>query len=568
MSRKLFSLLFIVTIICLMFLIKGVQVYSVEDKERTKNKPDNKIVIAHTEIFGKLERPQVVFNHGLHSNTFKKEGCDTCHLVTEEKNLIFEYLPQRVAKVITTQSRDKKSVMNSYHEKCINCHKKRINEGEKAGPVICGDCHVKELESVRIKYPIFEFDFYYHEKHVKNLKKDCSLCHHIYDKEDEELVCEEGTEQSCYYCHEDNPSPIPLPQGEGARGRVKRGPSLAVETRITDKKGLSVRKVAHSRCLNCHIDYNKKGLKAGPFVCSKCHTGKFRTVAELAKITRPDRDQPEKPFINIEDGRMKGILFDHRFHERNAKTCRACHHETLNACKKCHALIGSPEGKGINIAGAYHDVFSEIGCAGCHKIRKSEKNCAGCHYHLLEMDLQAKGSKKTICALCHSGKREYLIPSQSISVSELYAKKVPEKVTIKILEKEYEPTIFPHLKIIKKLVGISNESKMATYFHRDIQTICEGCHHHRRIDAEVKKNTPPFCRNCHTISFDPQNLNRPRLLAVYHRQCMGCHERMNLKPRGCIDCHKRKVDNPTGILSKSTNIRRIECIYLTKFLIQ
>jgi len=538
MSKKLLSLFFIVTIICFTFLIKGVQVYSVENKVVAQKKTENKIIIAHTEIFGKLERPQVVFNHGLHSDAFKKEGCKTCHPVIEENKLNFEYLPQGVAKVIATRSRDKKSEMNSYHEKCINCHKKRINEGKKAGPVICGDCHVKDLESVRIKYPIFEFDFYYHEKHVKNLKKDCSLCHHIYDKEDEELVCEEGTEQSCYYCHDN--------QGE-------RGPSLAVETRITDKKGLTVRKVTHSRCLNCHIDYNKKGLKAGPFVCSKCHTGKFRTVAELAKVTRPDRDQPEKPFINIKNGRMKGILFNHKFHETNAKTCRSCHHETLNACKNCHALTSGPEGKGINIAGAYHDVFSEIGCAGCHKIRKSEKKCAGCHHHLLEMDLQSKGPKKTICSLCHSGKREYLIPRQSISVSELYAKKVPEKVTIKILEKEYEPTIFPHLKIIKKLVEISNESKMATYFHGNIQTICEGCHHHRRIDAEVKKDTPPFCRNCHTIFFDPQNLNRPRLLAVYHRQCMGCHEKMDIKAKGCADCHKEKAVRPTGILSKTTD---------------
>jgi len=538
MSRKLFSLFFIVTIICLMFLIKGVQVYSVENKVVAQKKTENKIIIAHTEIFGKLERPQVVFDHGLHSDKFKEQGCKTCHPLTSDWNLIFDFPFKPVV-------RNRESVMDSYHERCISCHRKMINARKKAGPIKCGNCHVKELESVNIRYPIFEFDFYYHNKHDKKLKdiKDyCSLCHHTYDIEEENeelaLVYEKGTEESCYYCHE--------------LGK-ERGPELTAITNVAAKKGLTVRKVTHSRCLNCHIDYNKKGLKAGPFVCSKCHTGKFRTVAELAKIPRPDRDQPEKPFINIKNGRMKGILFNHKFHETNAKTCRACHHETLNACKNCHALTGSPEGKGINIAGAYHDVFSEIGCAGCHKIRKSEKNCAGCHHHLLEMDLQAKGPKKTICSLCHSGKREYLIPRQSISVSELYAKKVPEKVTIKILEKEYEPTIFPHLKIIKKLVEISNESKMATYFHGNIQTICEGCHHHRRIDAEVKKNTPPFCRNCHTISFDPQNLNRPRLLAVYHRQCMGCHEKMNIKAKGCADCHKEKAVRPTGILSKTTD---------------
>ena len=74
MSRKLFSLFFIVTIICLMSLIKGVQVYSVENKVVAQKKTENKIIIAHTEIFGKLERPQVVFDHGLHSDKFKRAG--------------------------------------------------------------------------------------------------------------------------------------------------------------------------------------------------------------------------------------------------------------------------------------------------------------------------------------------------------------------------------------------------------------------------------------------------------------------------------------------------------------
>jgi hypothetical protein len=554
MSKKLFSLFFVVTGICLIFLIKGIQdIYSVENKAETESKPENKIIIAHTEIFGKLERPQVVFNHGLHSETFKKEGCDTCHPLTAEENLIFEYPPSMFVK-------DKKSVMNSYHEKCINCHKKRIKEGKKAGPVTCGDCHVKELESVSIKHPIFEFDFYYHKEHVKNLKDDCSLCHHIYDKEDEELVYEKGTEQSCYYCHDE---------------QKKRGPSLSVETRITDKKGLTIRKVSHHRCLNCHVDYNKRGLKAGPLVCSKCHTGKYRTVAELAKIPRPDRDQPERPLINIENARMKGVSFDHRFHEKNIKTCRACHHETLNACKKCHGLTGSREGRWVNISSAYHDVFSEKSCAGCHEVKKLEKDCAGCHHHLV-----ALAPKKETCALCHSGKREGLPSSKPISISELDPEKVPKKVTIKILEKEYEPATFPHLDIIKKLVKISNESKMATYFHRKMQTICEGCHHRSRAEAEAKKSTPPFCRNCHTIFFDPQNWNRPRLLAVYHRQCLGCHEKMDLKAKGCTDCHKEKAARPIDIISKTTNppippfskgglrgiiFRKIECIPLMNF---
>lgn len=538
MSKKLIRIIFIGISVCIIFLTK-LLVYSVENTVEHKSKPDNKLVIAHTEIFKKLERPKVIFDHGLHSDKFKTEGCKTCHSLTPEGTFIFD-LP------FATASRDKESVRDSYHEKCINCHNKFINERKKAGPIRCGDCHQKEFESTHIKYPSCEFDFFVHDKHLKKLKKDCSLCHHTYDieEEDEEwaLVYEEGTEESCYYCHEIG---------------KKRGPELTPITHVSAKKDLTVKKASHLRCLNCHLKYEKKGEEAGPTVCSKCHTGKYRTVDELAKIPRPDRDQPERPLISIKDAKMKGALFDHRFHEKNNKKCRTCHHETLKACKTCHDLAGKPEGNMINVINTYHDVFSEKSCAGCHNVKKAEGNCAGCHHHLLDMDLQAKGPKKAICASCHRGKKEGLISGKPLSVDELTTRKVPEKVTIKVLENEYEPSTFPHRKIIRKLIDISNRSKMATYFHMNIQTICAGCHHQSRIEAEAEKNKPPYCRNCHSLSFDAQNKNRPRLLAVYHRQCIGCHEKMNLiKPKECTDCHKEKKVRPVHIFSESTDRKK------------
>jgi len=535
MSKKLIKIIFVVSGVCLIFLTK-VLVYSTENKVKTESKSDNKVIIAHTEIFGKLERPQVIFDHDLHSNTFKREGCKTCHTLTLNGNLAFDFPFKMINK-------KKESVRDSYHEKCINCHNKFINEKKKAGPIRCGDCHQKEFESIHIEYPVCEFDFSLHDKHIKELKKDCSLCHHTYDIEEEDkelaLVYEKGTEESCYYCHEIG---------------KKRGPELTAITRVSAKKGLNIRKASHLRCLNCHLEYQKKDKEAGPTVCSKCHTGKYKTIADLAKIPRPDRDQPKKQIIRIEHAKMKGVLFDHQFHEKNNKKCRTCHHETLKACKTCHDLVGKPEGNMISVANTYHNVFSEKSCSGCHNVKKSEKNCAGCHHHLLDMDLQAKGPKKEICDICHRGKKEGLLSSKSISVVELTTRKVPEKVTIKVLEKEYEPSTFPHRKIIKKLIEISNKSKIATYFHGNIRTICNGCHHQSRTEAEVKKNDPPFCRNCHSLSFDTQNMNRPRLLAIYHRQCIGCHEKMNLKATGCTDCHKEKKEKtvpPTDIFSKT-----------------
>lgn len=548
MSRKI---VYVIALCYLILIIYGLRsVYTVEAtlhiKEPSAIKPENKIAIAHTEIFGKIERPQVIFNHKKHEEAFKKEGCNTCHPADEFDRLSFDF-PKKVSK------KDKTSVMNAYHDECIGCHKKRSSENKKAGPVVCADCHKKELASTKISYPIFEFNFQYHDKHVKKLKEkigkdDCSLCHHTYDIEEEDetlaLVYEEGTEESCYYCHD---------------LEKKRGPKLTAITRVAAKKGLDVRRSSHLQCLNCHLKYEKeleskkekkKDEKAGPTECSKCHTGKYKTIAELEKVPRPDRGQKEKPFINIENAKMKGVAFDHKSHEKTHKTCRSCHHETLNACDTCHSLTGKSEGNGINIANAYHHVFSEHSCAGCHNTKKSVKDCAGCHFSIRPMDLETMGPKKESCSRCHTGKKEGLPAPQKLSIAGLDKEKVKKEVEIKILEKEYELAKFPHRKIIEKLVKISNDSKMGTYFHAKTQTICEGCHHQSRVEAEAKKDTPPYCRNCHSIAYDPEKLNKTRLLSVYHRQCRGCHEQMELeKGRKCADCHKEKKEGPKSITS-------------------
>jgi hypothetical protein len=536
MSKKLFSLLLLVAGMSLIaFFVLSREIYSSAKSGKPDGKPGKQLIIAHTEIFGRLERPHVFFDHARHSEAYEKEGCETCHPAVTEEDLFFEHPFKAVRK-------DEESVKNAYHEKCINCHQKRIDEKKKSGPVTCGECHVRRSVHLESSFPVVEFDFAHHDQHVGKLKSKCDPCHHSYDKEEKELVYEQGTEQSCTYCHDD---------------KKKSGPSLAAERGLIEEKGLTMRKVSHARCVNCHLFYLKKGLKAGPLECSRCHTGQYKSIQELMNVPRPDRDQPKKPFITIEDGKMKGVLFDHAYHEKNSRTCRECHHETLNACKKCHGLAGSPEGNRINVSGAYHNTLSHMGCAGCHRIKKSGKDCAGCHRHLLDIDLRSKGPQKSVCAVCHSGKREGMTPVGPIAISGLRTEKVPEKVTIKILEKEYKPSEFPHRKVVQKLIEISNESKMATYFHRNMQTICEGCHHQSRADAEAVKGKPPYCRNCHSITFDIRNLNRPRLLAAYHRQCLGCHEKMRLKQTGCKDCHKERGIVPKSILSGPAGLQEV-----------
>ncbi len=514
--------------------------------------PDNRISIAHTEIFGKLERPQVIFYHKKHEEALKAEGCAECHPVDENKKLLFDF-PKQV------RGKGEKAVMKAYHDECIECHKQKSREKIKSGPVVCADCHKDELKSTVVKYPVAEFDFAFHDKHVTKLKEkigkdDCGQCHHIYSFEEKKLIYKEKTEESCYYCHE---------------LEKKRGPELAKITKVSSEKGLSVRRASHQQCLNCHLKYKEEYLKKGdkeavPTECIKCHTGKYKTIAELEKIPRPDRDQKDTPFINIENSRMKGVTVDHKSHEKYARNCRSCHHETLKACKECHNLTGKPEGNNVNVANAYHNMFSEHSCAGCHNEKKKQKECAGCHNYIAPMDLETLSPKKETCASCHAGKKERISLPPMLSTAGLNKEKVKKDVEIKVIEKEYEPAKFPHLDVIDKLVKISNDSNLARYFHKDMETLCAGCHHRSTEAAEAQKDTPPYCRNCHMVAYDRKNTKAIRLLTAYHNQCMGCHDAMKIEKGSsvqfgegdrCADCHKKKAEAPAEITKmKNQNV--------------
>ncbi len=132
-------------------------------------------------------------------------------------------------------------------------------EQRRRNPVLLSVLIVmQKSSSVKVKYPVFEFDYQVHDNHDKklkerNIKETCDLCHHIYD---EELVYERGKEWSCYYCHDT---------------AKQTGPVLAAATRITKKKDFTIRKVSHTRCLNCHLYFTLKEKvdttgkkKAGP----------------------------------------------------------------------------------------------------------------------------------------------------------------------------------------------------------------------------------------------------------------------------------------------------------------
>jgi len=518
--------------------------------------PELPVFISIPEL--ELERPPVQFYHDKHTKALNEEGCGICHPENKDKEIKGQFL-YRYPKI--RAGKDKEALMNSYHNACIGCHNQRTEQGKKAGPVTCGECHLKKEDYEKIEYaavkpeyyepagdiyhqdclachkegtelketagpldwgefyvqvktkelahwPPIGFDYYLHHKHEKALEKKCERCHHIYSEEEKKLIYKEGTESSCRDCHKEHD---------------------------VDKKR-SFRHVAHSECITCHMERAKEGKKGGPSACGGCHNEKEqRTVEEMADIPRQDLKQKETYRISVDDATLKEVPFNHKAHEGYTRSCRDCHHETMKACKTCHTLKGDTEqGGNVTLAEAYHEVRSGWSCIGCHEVKKSEPSCGGCH-RLIKGGL----SETAACLACHSGPQEEteavrLLPAPD----ELLPDKVEEELKLGILEKDYKPSTFPHVRIIKKLTDISNESKLAKYFHSQPTSMCRGCHHYSPLES--KKPVSP-CSTCHSIRMEPRRAT-PTLFGAYHRQCLGCHDTMELKleVRDCTKCHEEK----------------------------
>ncbi len=517
-------LIFIATLICLSLLSIKL-LYSKNSSTYEFLYKENIVSIAHVEKFRKLEYGRILFKHKLHVDSMAKilnktpeSVCSECHQKNQYGEYSFDFIED-------LHKKEAEEIKNLYHAKCLDCHKNLSAQRKKTGPEIlsCRDCHKKENENRQVKYPLVEFDFYLHNKHVTKHKKDCSLCHHSYDlKEDRKelaLFYEPGTEASCYYCHDFS---------------KKRGPELTKIVNVAKQKGLNLEKSFHLLCINCHLESKNQDKDRGPIVCAECHTGKYRALEELKEVSRPEVNQPKRAFLSIEGAKMKGVSFRHDFHEMNNKNCRICHHETLRACKDCHDLKGKEEGGFVNIATAYHSLSSTISCQGCHGKLKEKVECMSCHYFIPPVKIQIAPTE--ICNKCHTGKRDF------ISTKIQNFKNVPQEVIIKHLEEDFEAVKMPHLRMIQKLNEISNRSNLANYFHGSNDTICRGCHHKSKEEAEAQREKPPLCISCHGSEFSSKDIGKPRLQSAYHGMCIKCHETLKLeKPKKCTDCHERKV---------------------------
>jgi len=483
-------------------------------------------MLAHKGDAPKLDRPEVAFDHDRHTaalNQVNKKDCALCHGLEEKDDRLSGDKTIQVFTFPKAQypQQDRSAIMSAFHNACVSCHKEKASAGTKTGPRVglCGLCHSKTKAVPQVSWswsPIFNYAR--HAKHVDANQKKCELCHHTYDKEQRKLIYKKDTENSCRACH----------------------------TSQDSKEAISMKKAAHSACISCHMKLAEEKKKSGPFLCKGCH-GEHKELKpdDLVKIPRLVRGQKDFLDISLKDPKtetMKAVPFNHKGHETRGQFCNACHHHSLEKCSNCHTRAGDvKKGGGITFERAFHQPDSNRSCVGCHETAKKEAQCAGCHSVMM-----TKAIPKSACLVCHRGPSEgkpFDVPPLPLVFDK---EKVPEKVVMKHLEKEFKPVELPHLKIVTKLGLISNKSPLARAFHAaKEESLCSSCHHNGELKATRKV---PGCTACHSRPFDPKEPGKPGVLAAYHRQCMGCHQAMNQKPLPlqCDKCHPAKTGGMTA----------------------
>lgn len=575
----------------------AMDVMSISDASATveKARPGLVLVDAIAEK-QQLEMPAAVFLHDRHTQALEEKGkdCAACHkeVTTSQGQKALAFSFERTEE--ESKSMSAEELKELYHSKCISCHAEdKAARAEKFGPQAgeCRTCHVESPEYTAARKPVAMGNaLHYRHWGSENIPKDkgldtnCGACHHEYDKAEKKLVYVQYQEESCSYCHTEDPA---------------ESPAVAPEEGMK----LDTMDAFHAQCVNCHRDLQKVGVeKTGPVDCAGCHGAvaqdevRDENKAMIEKLDgtlpRLPRKQPDAALLlptvdakapAVAQESKAGVMpvaFDHKAHEQSVESCATCHHKSVQACSTCHTLGGKEEGGFVTIEQAMHQVDSDKSCIGCHAEQKAKPECAACHATMKVTPQPAADS----CSSCHiepqapaeqpaattdeegaseeapamtlekpllplplpeskearQALAQKIVDMRSDEQKLIDVKDIPEKVVIGSLADQYKPSEMPHRQIVLKLAENIKNDSLAGAFHATSTTLCQGCHHNSPASA-----TPPSCKSCHSKPFEEGRLGRPGLKAAYHGQCMDCHTALGLeKPANtdCTACHA-KSDN-------------------------
>jgi hypothetical protein len=100
------------------------------------------VMVLNTEELGLHQRPLVHFKHAKHTEII---DCSRSHHDFDRfgNNLDGEGQKCSACHRVEATAENGVSLVNAFHVQCKSCHEAFRSRGEKSGPVMCGQCHVR-----------------------------------------------------------------------------------------------------------------------------------------------------------------------------------------------------------------------------------------------------------------------------------------------------------------------------------------------------------------------------------------------------------------------------------------
>jgi hypothetical protein len=104
-----------------------------------RSQEDMKVV--SSDAFTRPQRPEAVFVHDAHNEKAGIDACNQCHHVYTDGKLVEDESSEdrRCSDCHGLEDAGRQpGLMKAFHLNCKGCH-----QGERKGPVMCGECHVR-----------------------------------------------------------------------------------------------------------------------------------------------------------------------------------------------------------------------------------------------------------------------------------------------------------------------------------------------------------------------------------------------------------------------------------------
>ncbi len=110
---------------------------------------DSSYRLAYEDVFGKLRRPAIEFDHAIHEEALEERGCGACHHAPDADSGELVYLQDEESSCIechgAVDEQGTPALREAFHGSCTACHRQmKKTQNMFKGPTTCGECHRPE----------------------------------------------------------------------------------------------------------------------------------------------------------------------------------------------------------------------------------------------------------------------------------------------------------------------------------------------------------------------------------------------------------------------------------------